>query len=98
MITPLLHRILIKPEPIETKSKGGIILAVDEKREQAAAEIGIVVSVGLTSFKDYGSDPSLLSKGDKVAFAKYAGKRIKDVDETEYIILNDEDIVAIIRD
>lgn len=98
MIQPLLHRIVVKPDPVETKTAGGIILAINEKREQAAAEIGTVVSVGPTCFKDFGQDSEILKGGDRVYFAKYAGKTVKDVDGEEYVILNDEDVVAILKE
>lgn len=98
MITPLLHRILIKPDVIETKTASGIVLAINEKREQAAAESGIIISIGSTAFKDYGESPDLLKVGDKVFFAKYAGKTVKDSDGSEFIILNDEDIVGVINE
>lgn len=96
-IIPLLHRVLVKPDKVEEVSKGGIILSVDTKREQAAAEKGTVISIGPTAFKDYGGDENTLKPGDRVAYAKYAGKTIKEED-IEYILLNDEDITAIIKD
>ena len=34
MIAPLLHRILVKPDSVETKTASGIVLAINEKREQ----------------------------------------------------------------
>ena len=48
MITPLLHRIILKMDEVETKTASGIVLAINEKREQAAAEVGTVVSIGET--------------------------------------------------
>ena len=98
MLKPMLHRIIVKPDPVETKTAGGIILAINEKREQAAAEIGTVVAIGDTAFSDFGGDPNLLQIGDKVYYAKYAGKFVKDVDGTEFVILNDEDCVCILTE
>ena len=95
-IKPILHRLLVKPDEVETKTKGGIILAIDEKREQAAAERGTVVAVGDTCFKDYGADSDLIKVGDRVYFARYAGKKVTDADEQSYILLNDEDIVGVL--
>ncbi len=104
MIKPILHRLLVKPEKIEEtdevlkKAKAmGIHLPEKEvRREQAAAEIGYVVSIGDTAFKDYGGDITTVSVGDKVFYAKYAGKTVKDIDGEEYVLLNDEDIVGLI--
>jgi chaperonin GroES len=96
MIVPILHRVLVKVDEVETKTASGIVLAVNEKREQAAAETGVVISIGDTAFKDFKAEvvPNI---GDKVYFAKYAGKVVKDVDGTEYTVLNDEDIIGVIK-
>ncbi len=98
MLIPVLHRLLVKPDTVETVTESGIVLALNEKREQAAAESGIVVSLGSTCFHDYGGDLSLVPVGSRVYYARYAGKTVKDSDGTEYIILNDEDIVAIFKE
>lgn len=98
MITPLLHRLLVKPDEVETKTKSGIVLAIDEKRESAAAEKGTVITIGSTCFKDYGESPNILKVGDRVYFAKYAGKKVTDNDSTEYICLNDEDVIGVLHD
>ena len=99
----LLHHVLVKPEDaIEAddmyrKAKAaGIVLELD-KREQQAVELGTVISVGPTAFVDYGRDPSILKGGDSVSFARYAGKRIKDTDGMEYVLLNDADILCVIE-
>lgn len=93
MIVPFLHRVLVKPIPVETKSAGGIILSLNEKREQASASQGTVIALGDTFGVDYKAN--LLPKvGDKVYFAQYAGRWIKENDE-DLVLLNDEDILAI---
>lgn len=98
----LLHHVLIKPEKVEEtdelykKAKAaGIQLQLD-KREEAAVEFGFVRQVGPTAFKDYGRGPDILKVGDKVTFARYAGKPIKH-DQEDLLIANDQDILAIIR-
>ena len=95
MITPLLHTILIKPDDVETKTASGIVIPdmVTEK-ERKAVEYGTVITVGPRAFIDYGSDPSILKGGDRVSFARYSGKVIKDVDGTEFVLVNDIDILA----
>lgn len=98
MIIPFLHRVLVKPKPLETTTASGIVLSLPgkEKREQAAAEEGTIVAIGETFGKDYNT-VFLPEVGDKVYFAKYAGKWIK-VNDEDLVLLNDEDIVAVIRD
>jgi len=95
LITPLLHTILIKPDDVETKTASGIVIPdmVTEK-ERKAVEYGTVITVGPRAFIDYGSDPSILKGGDRVSFARYSGKVIKDVDGTEFVLVNDIDILA----
>lgn len=100
MIVPVLHRLLVKPDPIETTTESGIVLAVNEKREQAAAERGIVVLLGSTCFKDYGGDESTVQVGDHIFYARYAGKEVSEGnsnDSEKFVLLNDEDVVGVIK-
>lgn len=102
MLIPVLHRVIVKPDKAEDvndvfqRAKAiGLELSID-KREQAAVETGIVISIGSTAFVDYGAK-GIIEVGDKVYFAKYAGKHVKDGEE-ELLALNDEDIIAIIKE
>lgn len=98
----LLHHVLVKPEDATDTDEmyrrakaAGIHLELD-KRQQQAVEYGTVVSVGPTAFIDYGKSPDILKGGDRVSFARYAGKKIADDDGTEYFLLNDSDILCVI--
>lgn len=105
MIIPVLHRILVKPNKLEEEDKsyksaigaGIIIPELDQrKREQAAVDRGIVVQVGDTAFTDFGA-VSPVKAGDYIAYAKHAGKYVRDPEtEEDFLILNDEDIVCIL--
>lgn len=96
MLYPILHRIIVLPDNVETVTAGGIVLAVDPKKERTHVETGKVISLGETVFKEFNAhiSPQI---GDRVYYAKYAGKIIKDIDGIEYLILNDEDILCIIK-
>jgi len=103
MIELLLHTVLVKPEKIEetddvirSARAAGLQVTISD-REKKAVEFGTVVSIGPTAFKDYGRGPDILNIGDKVTFARYAGKTIKHGGE-EYLILNDQDLLAIIKE
>lgn len=99
MIIPLLHSVLIKPDEVETKTASGIVIPdMVTDKERKAVEYGTVVSVGPRAFIDYGRDPTILKGGDRISFARYAGKVIKDSDDVEYILVNDIDILAKIED
>lgn len=101
-LIPVLHRLIVKPfdvseadEAIKRAKAVGIHIELD-KREQAAVEIGVVMSIGETAYKDFKAE-IIPIVGDKVIYAKYSGKQIKDKDES-LLILNDEDVVAIIKE
>ena len=105
MITPLLHRIVVKQHKLEETNKdyrraaqAGIIIPEheDNKRAQAGVDKGTVVAIGPTAYRDFNTDIPI-KVGDTVAFARFSGKVIADPkDEEEYVALNDEDIVAIL--
>jgi len=93
-IKPLGDRVLIEPLK-EEKKKGGIILpdTVDKERP----EKGLVVAVGPGKKDENGKlMPMNVKKGDKVLFTKYGPNEIK-VEEKEYLIAREEDILAIIE-
>lgn len=107
MIEPTLHRIVVKADKLEEtdqtyKKANALGLVIpeheDRKRAQAGVDKGIVVSIGPTAFRDFHSD-SPIAVGDYVAYARFAGKAITDPHTNEdFIILNDEDIVCLIKE
>ena len=98
MITPLLHRILLKLDDVEKKTASGIVIpeSVTEK-ERKAIEVGTVISIGKTAFKDFGGDGDTIAVGDRVIIARYSGKEVQDGDD-KYVVTNDEDILCILKD
>jgi co-chaperonin GroES (HSP10) len=107
MITPLLHRILVKQHKLDEVDQtlkrakaSGIIIAEheDTKRAQAGVDKGIVVAIGPTAYRDFNTEVPI-KVGDTVAFARFSGKTITDPeDEEEYVALNDEDLVAVLTE
>jgi chaperonin GroES len=93
-VRPLQDRILVKRlEEKETK-KGGIIIP-DTAKEKP--QEGKVVAVGNGKTLESGKkQPLEVKKGDKILFGKYSGTEVKVGDE-EYLILREEDILAIIE-
>jgi len=91
-LTPLADRVIVKPITREEVSKGGIILpdTVKEKPQE-----GEVIAVGPGKLSEDGSKkiPMDVKTGDKVVYAKYAGKEWK-YDDEEYLILRESDILA----
>lgn len=99
MITPAGHRVLVKVEEAEKVTKGGIVIPDHlQDRNTEASTIGTIVAVGPTAWQAFDDGTPWAQVGDRVAFAQYGGKKITDpeTDET-YRILNDEDIIAVVR-
>ena len=93
MIKPILDRVLIKMEETEETTKSGIILSANAKEKPQIAE---VVEVGPGGEVDGKEVKMFLKKGDKVIASKYAGTEVK-YEGTEYIILKQSDILAIVE-
>jgi co-chaperonin GroES (HSP10) len=86
----LAHRVILKPY-IEKQSKGGIVIARDERSQAINTDKGELFLKGPKC--EFGLDA--LNIGDKVYYAKYGAKLLKDEDTGElYIICNDEDILV----
>jgi co-chaperonin GroES (HSP10) len=70
-----------------------------ETRYQASVDKGVVIAVGPTAWKDFGSEP-WAKVNDVVIFAKNAGKSVEDPSNKDipYVLLNDEDIVATLKE
>lgn len=93
-IQPLGDRVLIRRLEAEEKTKGGIVLPDTAKEKPQKGE---VVAVGKGRILENGKvEPLEVKSGDKVLFGKYAGNEIT-YKEEEYLILKEEDILAIIK-
>lgn len=81
MLKPLKDRVVAKVEKPLEKTKSGILLG--EAKEKPA--YAVVESVG--------PEVKSVKKGDKIIYKEYSTTDIK-LDETDYIILKEEDILA----
>ncbi|MGE0659660.1 MAG: co-chaperone GroES [Reyranellaceae bacterium] len=90
---PLHDRILVKPEKVDTKTKGGIIIpeTAQEKPQQ-----GKVVAAGPGK---RGADGKLIpidvKVGNKVLYGKWSGTEVK-VDGEEMVILSESDVMGVL--
>ena len=93
---PLQTHCIIKVDTKEEKSKGGIVLSLDKSREAMAREEGIVVACGPDMYLDSRSGHNdQVRVGDRVAFARYAGKQLgEDNKGCEIRVMNDVDLLA----
>ena len=93
-VKPLQDRLLVKRLDIDEKTKGGIIIpeTVKEKPQE-----GRVVAVGIGKVLDDGTvKPLDVKVKDKVLFSKYGGTDIT-IEGDEYLILKEDDILAIVE-
>lgn len=94
-IKPLADRVLIEPISVEEKTKSGIIIPDTVDKEKS--EQGKVVAVGPGKLNEKGELISMnVKKGDIVLFTKYGPNEIK-IDNKEYLIAREEDILAILE-
>jgi chaperonin GroES len=93
-VRPLADRVLIKPLEEEEKSSGGIILP-DTAKEKPMR--GQVTAVGNGKIDEKGERlPMDVKVNDVVLYGKYSGTEIK-VDNEEYLIMRESDILAIVE-
>lgn len=94
-IKPLADHILIEPLKQEEKTKSGILLP--ETAEKERPEQGKVIACGPGKKTDDGKlVPMEVKPGDVVLFTKYGPNEVK-IDEKEYLICKEEDILAVIE-
>ena len=93
MIKPLGERVVVKVSEQDMKTASGIVLPDTAKEKPQKGEI---VAVGTGKLLDNGQRAQMEVKaGDQVVFSKYSGTEIK-VDEVEYLIVRESDILAIL--
>jgi chaperonin GroES len=94
-IRPLADRVVVKPAEREEKTKGGIFLPDTATKERP--QEGTVLAVGEGRRDDSGKIiPMNVQVGDRVLFAKYGGTEFK-VEDEEYLILAEKDILGIVQ-
>ena len=93
-IQPLADRIMVKVLEAKEVTKGGIVLPDTAQEKPQEAE---VIAVGKGKVSDEGKTiPPEVKVGDKILFGKYTGTEIT-LDGKEYLILKEEDILAIVK-
>lgn len=92
-IKPLGDRVVIQKLEAETTTKSGILLTGTAKEQPQEAK---VVAIGPGAMVEGKRVPMDVEVGNKVLYSKYAGIDVK-VDGEEYIILKQDDILAIVE-
>lgn len=97
---PVGYKMLIVKPEIEEKSEGGIVYANEtRKKEEQGAVVGLVLKQGDLCYKDSEKFPTgpWCKEGDFVLLRAYSGSRFA-VDGKEFIIINDDQLEAVVAD
>ena len=86
---PLGLRVLVQRVEEQTTTVSGIIIPDSAQEKQSS---GTVIAIS-NEVKEEGE----LQVGDKVVFDTYAGSQMN-IDNTEYLVMNTDDILGIFKD
>ncbi len=93
-LKPLADRVVLKQLEAEETTKSGIVLPGQGKEKPQQAEVIAVGPGGVVDGKEIRMEVSV---GDHVIYSKYAGTEVKLDDDQEYIIVKQNDILAIVK-
>lgn len=100
-ISPTEYNVLVKPEKVEEKTAGGVIM-VDTTldRKQAFETRGVLIAVSPLAFtyETWPEGTRIPQVGDRVITTKAAGVVVKGEDGEDYRLLKDKDICAVVED
>lgn len=105
-ITPVEYKCLIRLDPVQEKTAGGILLPDDRKeRDQMAATEATLLKVGGMAFHELSANGQFVPwmdpvprPGQRVLVNKYAGQAPKSGDTRSTVRLcNDKDIIAVME-
>ena len=92
-LVPLGDRVVLKQLVAEETTKSGIVLPGQTKEKPLQAEVIAVGPGGMVEGKEI---EMTVNVGDHVIYTKYAGTEVE-LDDVEYIILKQSDILAIVK-
>ena len=93
-LTPLGDRVVLKQLVAEETTKSGIVLPGQGKEKPQQAEVIAVGPGGVVDGKEVKMEVKV---GDQVIFSKYSGTEVT-LDADEYIIVRQNDILAVVTD
>jgi chaperonin GroES len=97
-LTPLRDRIIVKREPEQEQTAGGIYIP-DSAREKST--VGTVVAVGKGKLTEEGKIiPLDVKVGDRILFGKYAGSEAKryhfESEGEELIVMKEDEVLGVL--
>ena len=94
-LQPLGDRVLVERKAAEEKTAGGIVLP---DKAQKKSKLGKVLEVGSGKLDEQGKRiPLSVRRGDQVLFSSYSGEEV-DIDNKEYLLIREDDILAVITE
>lgn len=93
-LVPLGDRVVLQQLEAEETTKSGIVLPGQAQEKPQQAEVVAVGPGGLVDGKEVKMEVKV---GDKVIYSKYAGTDVK-LENNEYVIVRQSDIVAIVEE
>jgi chaperonin GroES len=94
-LKPLSNRVILEPIEVDQTTKSGIVLPDTAEKERPVK--GKVLAVGPGKLNDSGARvPMSVKVGDTVLFKKYGPDEVE-VDGKEYLVAEEDDIVAVIN-
>lgn len=93
-LKPLGDRIVVKALEAEEKTKSGLIVPDSAKEKPQEAK---VIAVGTGRLLEDGAIKALeIKTGDRVLYGKYSGTEVT-VNGEEYLIIREEDVLAVVN-
>jgi len=92
MLKPLHNNVVLEKEEKEARTQSGIILS--EKKDDQ--QVGRVVAVGEGKYVNGTLVKTTVKPGDRVVFKKYGTTEVE-LDKKEYLILSEDDILAVVE-
>lgn len=93
-VQPIGERLLVEREASEGTTAGGIVLPDSAKDKPSR---GVVLSLGSGRLLEDGSRSDFQVKvGDRIIFTSYGPEELR-VDDQEYLLMREDDILAVIE-
>lgn len=96
-IIPTGGHLLVLADKVEEMTKGGIYLPeTSREKEQQAATVGTLIAVGTGAWTDLDDGKPWAAVGDRISYSRYAGVTMKGQDGEDYVLINDNDVLAVL--
>jgi chaperonin GroES len=93
MLKPLFDNVVLEKEKQELKTASGIVL---QEKAKDQPSVGKVIAIGPGKMIDGKLVPTSVKVDQRVVFKKYGGTEIE-LNKTEYLIITEDDILAVIE-